>query len=106
MNSPPRRRPLAFFLLCCALAAALVCPAATRARQLPVGGGKAAAPRPMPDDPVPMPAPLPSNGPTAGRVLLTFAGHSDGIWCASFSPDGRRVVTGSLGHTAKVWVLE
>ena len=38
-----------------------------------------------------------------GRELLTFKGHSDQVLWAAFSPDGRRVVTGSLDGTAKLW---
>ncbi|HUS34625.1 MAG TPA: protein kinase, partial [Verrucomicrobiae bacterium] len=33
----------------------------------------------------------------------TFRGHTDGLWVAAFSPDGKRIVTGSGDHTAKVW---
>ncbi len=32
-----------------------------------------------------------------------LAGHSGDVIRASFSPDGRRIATGSLDHTAKVW---
>jgi len=35
--------------------------------------------------------------------LLTFKGHADGVFSVAFSPDGRRIVTGSLDKTAKVW---
>jgi WD40 repeat protein/tRNA A-37 threonylcarbamoyl transferase component Bud32 len=35
--------------------------------------------------------------------LLTLRGHAGAISSASFSPDGSRIVTGSMDKTAKVW---
>jgi WD40 repeat protein len=35
--------------------------------------------------------------------LLTIKGHSDGIFSVAYSPDGKRIVTGSFDKTAKVW---
>jgi eukaryotic-like serine/threonine-protein kinase len=35
--------------------------------------------------------------------LKTLHGHSDEITSVAFSPDGQRIVTGSLDQTAKVW---
>ncbi len=35
--------------------------------------------------------------------LLTFKGHTDKVFKASFSPDGRRVVTASWDTTARLW---
>ena len=35
--------------------------------------------------------------------LFTLYGHTDQVNCASFSPDGSRIVTGSGDGTAKVW---
>jgi WD40 repeat protein len=39
----------------------------------------------------------------SGRVLDTLEGHRRQILCAAFSPDGRRLITGSMDHTARVW---
>ncbi len=33
--------------------------------------------------------------PAAGRVIRSFAGHSDAVYCASLSPDGTLLATGS-----------
>ena len=41
--------------------------------------------------------------PCAGIQLLILAGHSDGISFASFSPDGKHIVTASDDQTARVW---
>lgn len=38
-----------------------------------------------------------------GKELLTLKGHSAPIVSATFSPDGRKIVTESLDGTAKVW---
>jgi WD40 repeat protein len=38
-----------------------------------------------------------------GRVLVKLEGHSGAVRSAAFSPDGQRVVTASLDHTARVW---
>jgi WD40 repeat protein len=35
--------------------------------------------------------------------LLTLKGHEAEIASASFSPDGKRIITGSFDHTAKIW---
>jgi WD40 repeat protein len=42
----------------------------------------------------------------SGRLVSVFSGHFGGVSDASFSPDGRRVVTSSSDHTARVWEAE
>jgi WD40 repeat protein len=38
-----------------------------------------------------------------GQLLLTLKGHRSAIQCFTFSPDSRRILTGSDDHTAKLW---
>jgi len=38
-----------------------------------------------------------------GRKLLAFIGHTDGVESVAFSPDGKRIVTGSKDNTVRVW---
>ena len=35
--------------------------------------------------------------------IMMLAGHSDQVRTAVFSPDGRRIVTASFDHTARIW---
>jgi hypothetical protein len=37
------------------------------------------------------------------RERTLFVGHRGGVWTASFSPDGKRIVTASMDGTARVW---
>jgi WD40 repeat protein/transcriptional regulator with XRE-family HTH domain len=39
----------------------------------------------------------------ASRIELTLRGHTDAVWSAVFSPDGKRIVTASGDGTVKVW---
>jgi WD40 repeat protein len=41
---------------------------------------------------------------TTGKLLATFSTHG-GRWVSgvAFSPDGKRIVTGSWDKTAKIW---
>ena len=48
-------------------------------------------------------AAAPSNVPKpSGKELQTLAGHSGPV-SATFSPDGQRIVSGSLDRTLKIW---
>jgi WD40 repeat protein len=38
-----------------------------------------------------------------GKLLAIFQGHTDQVLSAIFSPDGRRVLTASWDHTARLW---
>jgi WD40 repeat protein/serine/threonine protein kinase len=38
-----------------------------------------------------------------GRLLAVLAGHKNAIWSVAFSPDGKRMVTGSSDQTARIW---
>ena len=40
-----------------------------------------------------------------GKMLHSFAGHTDTITCVAFSSDGRRAVSGSYDRTVRVWSL-
>ena len=38
-----------------------------------------------------------------GQETLTLKGHSDVVTSVSFSPDGKRIVSGGFDNTLKVW---
>jgi WD40 repeat protein len=38
-----------------------------------------------------------------GREVQRFKGHTDRVWCAVFSPDGERILSGGRDRTARVW---
>jgi WD40 repeat protein len=40
-----------------------------------------------------------------GKLVHTFRGHTGLVSSVSFSPDGRRLVSGSRDFTVKVWDL-
>jgi WD40 repeat protein len=39
----------------------------------------------------------------SGKLIATLTGHQSEVNSASFSPDGKRIVTASIDNTAKVW---
>jgi WD40 repeat protein/serine/threonine protein kinase len=39
----------------------------------------------------------------ADAQILALSGHTDLVEAGAFSPDGRRIVTASLDHTARIW---
>jgi len=51
---------------------------------------------------------LPNMNPTlwnavSGKIVAKLGGHTNLIRAAEFSPDGRKLVTGSLDHSIRVW---
>ena len=38
-----------------------------------------------------------------GQEILTLKGHTDMVISVAFSPDGKRIVSGSGDQTVKVW---
>ena len=38
--------------------------------------------------------------------LQTLTGHTDKVLCVAFSPDGKRIVSGSSDGTLKIWDAE
>src|SRR6266516_6298648 len=45
----------------------------------------------------------PTRVPTAGTTLFTYTGHTDPVFSVAWSPDGKRIVSGSWDETAQVW---
>ena len=40
---------------------------------------------------------------SSGKKLMTLSGHERGIWSVAYSPDGTRIVSGSLDKTVRIW---
>ncbi len=38
-----------------------------------------------------------------GQSIAPLGGHTESVWNAIFSPDGRRVITSSADQTLRVW---
>ena len=41
-----------------------------------------------------------------GQTIRMFANHSDSIWSAALSPDGKYLLTGSHDKTARLWIAD
>ena len=41
----------------------------------------------------------------SGKLIREFSGHKGMIWSASFSPDGKKIVTASQDETVRIWTL-
>jgi WD40 repeat protein len=40
---------------------------------------------------------------TSGQETLTLKGHAGQVTSVAFSPEGKRIVSGSFDNTVKVW---
>jgi sugar lactone lactonase YvrE len=41
-----------------------------------------------------------------GQEVRRFEGHTDGVACVAFSPDGHRLLTGSADNSVRLWQVE
>lgn len=49
------------------------------------------------------PAPTPTKTSPLGTTLYTYKGHTDSVLAVAWSPNGKRIVSGSQDHTVQVW---
>lgn len=42
----------------------------------------------------------------SGELVRTFSGHTSGVTSAVFSSDGKRILSGSRDHTARLWSVD
>jgi eukaryotic-like serine/threonine-protein kinase len=52
---------------------------------------------------IPAAPPLPSTSLPIGTTLYTYRGHSSGVFAVAWSPDGKRLASGSQDKTVQVW---
>jgi WD40 repeat protein len=50
-----------------------------------------------------VPSASPPALPSPSRLAYTLAGHTEGVHCVAFSPDGKLLATASLDGTSRVW---
>jgi WD40 repeat protein len=42
----------------------------------------------------------------AWRELQTLTGHKEGVWRVAYSPDRRRIISGSIDKTIRIWGVD
>jgi Tol biopolymer transport system component len=59
--------------------------------------------RPFPTPGIQLQTAQASPSPVEQSSRQTFNGHAECVWCVAFSPDGKRLASGSGDNTVKVW---